>query len=75
MYKVIKAFHDMQDNNYFYDEGKEYPRKGVNVLPSRLKELAGSKNRMGEPLIVEIIDEKAEEPTSKTAKKTKKTDK
>ena len=44
----------MQDNNFAYQVGDEYPRKGVSVLPSRIKELAGSKNRQGCPLIEEI---------------------
>ena len=65
MYKVIKYFTDMQDNNYVYDpkdpSRNTYPRKGLNVLPSRIKELAGSKNRQGEPLIIEV-----EEPKKKT---------
>ncbi len=44
----------MQDNNFAYNVGDEYPRKGMSVLPSRIKELAGSKNRQGCPLIEEI---------------------
>ena len=68
MYKVIKHFTDMQDNNFAYNVGDEYPRKGVSVLPSRIKELAGSKNRQGCPLIEEI-PEKVEEP--KKEKKSK----
>lgn len=54
MYKVIKHFVDLQDNNYSYDVGDEYPRKDLSVLPSRIKELAGSKNKQGCPLIEEI---------------------
>ena len=50
----------MQDNNYAYDPTDParniYPRKGLSVLPSRIKELAGSKNRQGCPLIEEIPD-------------------
>ena len=56
MYKVIKHFTDMQDNNFAYNVGDEFPRKGMSVLPSRIKELAGSKNRQGVPLIEEIPD-------------------
>ena len=59
-YKVIKHFTDMQDNNFAYDVGDEYPRKGMSVLPSRIKELAGKKNRQGCPLIEEIEDIKPE---------------
>ena len=61
MYKVIKFFTDLQDNNFAYNVGDEYPRKNLSVLPSRIKELAGSKNRQGEPLIIEV-----EEPKNKT---------
>ena len=72
MYRVIKAFTDLQDNNYAYNVGDEYPRKGLSVLPSRIKELASSKNRQGVPLIEEI-PEKAEEP--KKGKKSKSVEK
>ena len=64
MYKVIKHFTDMQDNNFAYQVGDEYPRKGMSVLQSRINELAGSKNRQGVPLIEEI-PEKVEEPKKK----------
>ena len=64
MYKVIKHFTDLQDNNFAYNIGDEYPRKGMSVLPSRIKELASKKNRQGCPLI-EKIPEKAEEPKKK----------
>ena len=63
----------MQDNNFAYNVGDEYPRKGVSVLPSRIKELAGSKNRQGCPLIEEIPD--MEEKPEKKTKSTKKADK
>ena len=54
----------MQDNNFAYNVGDEYPRKGISVLPSRIKELATDKNRQGVPLIEEI-PEKVEEPKKK----------
>lgn len=72
MYRVIKHFTDMQDNNFAYQVGDEYPRKGVSVLPSRIKELASNKNRQGVPLIEEI-PEKVEEP--KKEKKSKSVEK
>ena len=75
-YKVIKAFTDMQDNNYAYDPKdparNTYPRKGLNVLQSRINELASNKNRQGVPLIEEVT-EKVEEP--KKEKKTKSVEK
>lgn len=67
----------MQDGNYAYDPTDParniYPRKGLSVLPSRIKELAGSKNRQGCPLIEEVPD--VEESPEKKTKSTKKVDK
>ena len=61
---------DLQDNNYKYDAGDTYPRKGLNVLQSRINELASHKNKQKTPLIQEI-PEKAEEPKrKKSAEKT-----
>lgn len=57
MYKVIKSFTDLQDNGFAYKEGDEFPRKGMTVLPSRLKELSTTNNRRKEVLIQEIPDE------------------
>ena len=64
MYRVIKAFTDMQDNNFAYQVGDEFPRKNFSVLPSRIRELATDKNRQGVPLIEEM-PEKTEEPKKK----------
>ena len=66
MFRVIKHFTDMQDKNFAYNVGDEYPRKGLNVLQSRINELASKKNRRGEPLIVEVEEPKAEEPKKKS---------
>ena len=63
----------MQDNNFAYNVGDEYPRKGMSVLPSRIRELATDKNRQGVPLIEEIIE--VEEVPEKKTKSTKKADK
>lgn len=68
MFRVIKHFTDMQDGNFAYQVGDEYPRKGISVLPSRIKELAGSKNRQGCPLIEEIEDTKPEKKTKSVEK-------
>ena len=73
MYRVIKHFTDMQDNNFAYQVGDEYPRKNLSVLPSRIKELASSKNRQGQPLIEEI-SEKVEEKPKKKSKSVEKAD-
>ena len=67
----------MQDGNYAYDPTDParniYPRKGLSVLPSRIKELATDKNRQGCPLIEEIPD--VEDKPEKKTKSTKKADK
>jgi hypothetical protein len=73
MYKVIKHFVDLQDNNHKYDVGDTYPRKGLNVLQSRINELASSKNKQKTPLIEEI-PEKAEEPKKEKKSKSAETD-
>ena len=75
-YKVIKAFTDMQDNNYAYDPKdparNTYPRKGLNVLQSRINELASNKNRQGVPLIEEIPEKVEELKKKKSVEKTEK---
>jgi hypothetical protein len=63
----------MQDNNFAYNVGDEFPRKNFSVLPSRIKELATDKNRQGCPLIEEIPD--IEDKPEKKTKSTKKIDK
>ena len=73
MFRVIKHFTDMQDGNFAYNVGDEFPRKGMSVLPSRINELASDKNRQGCPLIEEIPD--IEEAPEKKTKSTKKADK
>ena len=74
MYRVIKAFVDLQDNNYKYDVGDTYPRKGLNVLQSRINELASNNNLQKTPLIEEI-PENVEEPKKEKKKSVKKADK
>lgn len=64
MYKVIKSFIDLQDNNHPYKENEVYPRKDYEPSEERIKELSGCDNKLGEPLIA-FVAEKAK----KTAKK------
>ena len=54
MYRVIKSFTDLQDNNYAYYVGDTFPHNGVEVGAERIAELASDKNRLGVPLIEEI---------------------
>lgn len=67
MYKVIKLFSDLQDNNHVYNVGDTFPRSGLEVKPERLAELAGSENKQGTPLI-ELVEEKKAAP-KKASKK------
>lgn len=57
MYKVIKFFMDLQDNNRAYNIGDTYPRAGFEPSPERIAELAGKQNKQGKPLI-ELVPEK-----------------
>ena len=56
MYKVIKRFRDLQDNNHAYSVGDTFPHNGVGVDAERIAELASDKNRLGVPLIEEIAE-------------------
>lgn len=67
MYKVIKSFTDLQDNNYAYYVGDTFPHNGVDVGAERIAELASDKNRRGIPLIEEV----AEKPKRTRKKKSK----
>ena len=64
MYKVIKSFTDLQDNNYAYYAGDTFPHNGVEVCAERIAELASDKNLQGVPLIEEVS-----EKTKRTRKK------
>ena len=68
MYKVIKRFRDLQDNNHAYSVGDTFPHNGVEVDAERIAELASNKNRLGVPLIEEI----AEKPKRTRKKKDEK---
>lgn len=60
MYKVIKLFRDLQDNNHVYHVGDSFPHDGIGVSSDRLKELSTDKNRRHEPLIEWVEDEPVE---------------
>lgn len=70
MYKVIEYFDDLQDGGRRYNVGDTYPRKGFEVLPSRIKELSTGNNRRGIPLI-ELVEE--DNSTADIKPKTRKT--
>jgi hypothetical protein len=69
MYKVVKLFTDLQDNNYRYEVGDEYPRLGLKPSIARIAELSGSNNKQGIPLIEEIKDLAGDEEEIKTEEK------
>ena len=58
MYKVIKFFTDMQDNDFPYDVGDVFPRENTEATAERIEELETSKNRQGEPLIKKVASPK-----------------
>lgn len=64
MYKVVVRFADLRDNNYIYEVGDDYPRKGSEPTLERIRELASDKNKIGVPLIEEV-----EKPKPKRKKK------
>ena len=61
-YKVVKAFHDLQDYKdvkggkvyHHYDVGDTYPRQGLTPNKTRIEELHSSGNAQGVPLIAEV---------------------
>lgn len=63
MYKVIKYFTDLQDNDFAYHAGDTFPRDGKEVTEKRLLELSTDANRRHVPLIekVEIVENEAGE--------------
>lgn len=75
MYKVVKHFYDLQDVKetkdgkiaFEYNEGDTFPRKGKKVSDERIKELAGSDNKQGTPLIEEVEEKKPEKKAAKKA--------
>lgn len=69
MYKVISFFTDLQDFNHPYKVGDVFPRQGMNVSEERLKELAGSRNKQGKPLIEKVEEEIVVEPAEKVERK------
>ena len=56
MYRVIKSFRDLKDNNRLYSVGDTFPHNGVEVGAERIAELSSDKNLQGVPLIEEIVE-------------------
>ena len=55
MYKAVKAFRDLK-TNLVYAVGDTFPHDGVEVDAERIAELASDENRLGVPLIEEIVE-------------------
>ena len=55
MYRVIKACTDLKASHVYY-VGDNFPHNGVEVDAERIAELASDKNRLGVPLIEEIVE-------------------
>lgn len=72
MYRVVKAFFDLQDGDHRYEIGDSFPRAGVSVSDKRLAELSGGKNAQREPLIAEVPEPKKVEKKEETKKGQKK---
>ena len=72
MYKAIELFTDLQDSNFKYQPGDEFPRHGLKVTKKRINELLGPNNRRGRAVIEEVKEETEEEkPVKKTTPKKK----
>lgn len=56
MFKVIEMFTDLQDDNFKYEVGDEYPRLGLKPSLARVNELSGTDNRRGHAVIEEVKD-------------------
>ena len=63
MYKVIKHFIDLHDNDHSYNEGDIFPREGVDVSKERIEDLTGSNNKQHTPLI-ELVEETPDNATN-----------
>lgn len=73
MFIVINAFLDLKDNEHLYEVGDAYPREGIEPSEERIKELLGSDNLQGQPMIRAVktvpADKKPEEVTENESSK------
>lgn len=54
MYRVVKRFYDLKAN-HAYSVGDTFPHNGVGIDAERIAELSSDKNRLGVPLIEEVV--------------------
>ena len=66
MYRVIKFFTDLKDDNHPYKVGDTYPRTGLKVSKKRIKELSSNENRQKVPLIEEVKGNESDGVVSRT---------
>lgn len=71
MYRVIRKFRDLRDNNHVYFVGDTFPREGVEPDAERIAELNSNKNKLCVPLIEEIA-EKPKQPRKNARPQAKK---
>lgn len=73
MFIVINAFLDLKDNERLYEVGDAYPREGIEPSEERIKELLGSDNLQGQPMIKAVktvpVDVKSEESADSESSK------
>lgn len=60
MYKVIKAFADLEDGRHKYSVGDVYPRTGIYPSEDRISFLSSDRNLLHKPVIAYIPDPKKE---------------
>ena len=65
---VVYPFADLHDKKYKYETGDMFPRQGLEVSEDRIKELAGTDNKIGVPLI-KVLPEESEPKEEKETKK------
>ena len=70
MFKVVKRFYDLKDNNHAYSVGDIFPHSKAKVSEKRIAELSSNKNKLGVPLIEEIHEKSSKKATKKAVKKT-----
>lgn len=68
-YTVLRHFTDLQDDNFHYTDGAIYPRHGYTPTEERIKQLSGSSNKQGVPLIKAVKEKAAEDGTDKHSRR------
>ncbi|MCM3071727.1 Rho termination factor N-terminal domain-containing protein [Staphylococcus equorum] len=64
IFKVIKAFKDLQNSNLIYNVGDVFPREGKEVSRKRLNDLSTDNNLQKQPVIesIESTEDVSERP-------------